>query len=38
MSEAAMVSMQIDGFTEYVILGVLMLIALSVAYWEFKNR
>ena len=42
MSEATMVSMQIEGFIEYTILGAIVLIALiaivSVAYWGFKIR
>ena len=37
MSEAAMVSMQIEGFIDYAIVGVVILTALSVAYWEFKR-
>tara|TARA_Y100000592_G_scaffold61432_1_gene95973 strand:- start:4664 stop:4810 length:147 start_codon:yes stop_codon:yes gene_type:complete len=37
MSEATMVSMQIEGFIDYAIVGVVILMALVVAYWGFKR-
>ena len=37
MNEAAIVNMQLEGFIDYAIVGVVILMTLVVAYWGFKR-